>query len=781
MRRLAPHARHLAGCSSQQSLAECLAAKVQQGQLAWDEKQHELALVLEKLRCDIRAHHRETERYAAQLIQWRGMCEQLAAEAEAEEARRMAIPAWRRALERIQAALYPRPSEVGSSLGRASPSGGTEPEPRADEQASGTDHGCSDASDDPLFRRLRLAQARAHQDGEFFVDGDRLEQHQKERLSAKELQHPFWRTGIGAPVGASQRDDKNRTVPSGKGLHLPGSDRALPPGAPPPPQRPATPRGLFIHGSVGSGKTLLMDLFAEAVLVDQQVGQDSRHNDSDGAASGAMAEPFRCVATLRRVHHNSFMIECHRRLHAHSNALAASLRSPSSDAMRHADAEGLDTDDTFSPTPSAQRTNTGWHNAWFSDSGFAFRTMVDRAVVRLVSEGEQPRPEVEDSFAAAMQRISASIAAETSSDIDATNRSGEYTRAKAPAEKAIVQHVQTSTSSQPGRLLLDERGHPVSVGVLCYDEIAMMDIADATIVRGVLTALINAGWVLVATCNRTPKDFSASSMHREHPQARFSEAISEHCDTFELGAEQRDYRKGLHLASEPSFFCHGMSIEGSDGASSPTKQLDSCFETLTRGRAAVEAAPIGSGRALQLLASGGVARTSFEELCGASLGAGDYVALAQRYHTLCVDSLPQMSLNQRDKARRFISLVDQLYNHKTRLVVSSEVPIEQLFSGTLSCEVDMAASALEGVEFEGEAGKVADLNPIGNPANTPGSRKSTGAVSADSRKAMLKDSLFTGEDEIFAFRRALSRLAEMQSAQYLASRFRGPNSFPESM
>jgi len=80
---------------------------------------------------------------------------------------------------------------------------------------------------------------------------------------------------------------------------------------------------------------------------------------------------------------------------------------------------------------------------------------------------------------------------------------------------------------------------------------------------------------------------------------------------------------------------------------------------------------------------------------------------------------------------------------------------------------------LEGLEFEGEAGKAEALNPVGNTANALGSATKTGAVSADSRKNLLADSLFTGEDELIAFRRALSRLAEMQSAQYYAARSRG--------
>jgi hypothetical protein len=142
---------------------------------------------------------------------------------------------------------------------------------------------------------------------------------------------------------------------------------------------------------------------------------------------------------------------------------------------------------------------------------------------------------------------------------------------------------------------------------------------------------------------------------------------------------------------------------------------------------------------------------------------------------LFLSDVPQLCLKQRDKARRFITLIDQLYNHKTCLIASTAVPIDELFSGltaSTGSALDSMAS-LEGLEFEGEVGKTAELNPIGNTANSLDmTAPSTGEVAADSRKGLLQDSLFTGEDETFAFRRAVSRLHEMQSEQYLYGRVR---------
>lgn len=306
----------------------------------------------------------------------------------------------------------------------------------------------------------------------------------------------------------------------------------------------------------------------------------------------------------------------------------------------------------------------------------------------------------------------------------------------------------------------------------------MMDIADATIVSGVLDRLFDAGWVLVATCNRTPQEFAASELHQRHPQARFVRRIMEECDRTHLHSADADgeagssidYRQKLRAAEEPTYM-YPLDEPLTERA------LEARYAHALSGSAAVPtSARIGYGRSLAIEASleRGVARTSFDNLCATPLGAVDYIALAQQFHTLFVTGVPQLSLQERDKARRFITLVDQLYNVRTKLVVTAAVPLPHLFHGSSSPSARGGGfDFLEGLEFEGEAGKAAELNPIGVTANSiapaaAASLSATANVGADSRKRLAKDTLFTGEDEIFAFRRALSRLREMQSIEYLA-------------
>ena len=132
-------------------------------------------------------------------------------------------------------------------------------------------------------------------------------------LSEAELQHPFWRTGLGSraklragelptavPAAGSAAGPASAEEEEGEG------EGELPPGAPPPPERPPQPSGLFLHGSVGAGKTMLMDWFAEAVAEDVR--------------PGSLAVPASVRCSVRRVHYNAFMIECHARLHHHTAA-----------------------------------------------------------------------------------------------------------------------------------------------------------------------------------------------------------------------------------------------------------------------------------------------------------------------------------------------------------------------------------------------------------------------------------------------------------------------------
>ena len=601
-----------------------------------------------------------------------------------------------------------------------------------------------------------------------------------EDLSEQERRHPFWVSGLGsaltrkelggmrAPSGASAGGAEHAAVASDALSASAAAAYELP--APPPPP-PPPPRGLFIHGDVGAGKTLLMDLFADAIAADVVAAREraAAAGAAAAAAAAAAAVGESGVLQVRRVHFNAFIQECHKRLHSHSLAIAARLKWERHVMSSLAQRASVDMDDAFSVTPAAAAAAAAAAPAAAPAAAAAASAAarpwdaIAQLVRRLVTESSAP--ERHEDFHAALDAISTSI---VHADATAAARTADA----GVSATANVAAALDELAAAPDPLVEDPGGRPVSAGVLCFDEVQMMDVADATITAGVLHRLFEAGWVLVATCNRTPDEFAKSVLHREHPQARFTARVLGLCDLMHLqspsnaAGEQVDYRTVGQPAEEPLYLCPLCEATAQTAAAR--------FAALGGQHATPMDTRLGYGRMVRVLASPehGVAKLSFAALCDSPLGASDYIALAQQFHTVFLLDVPQLSMQQRDQARRFITLVDQLYNHRTKLVTTAAVPLSRLFRGA-SADPDALGSvheALEGLEFEGEAGKAAVLNPIGVTANSLASSRAgahTARVSADSRKALVRDSLFTGEDEVFAFRRALSRLTEMQSAEWL--------------
>ena len=110
------------------------------------------------------------------------------------------------------------------------------------------------------------------------------------------------------------------------------------------------------------------------------------------------------------------------------------------------------------------------------------------------------------------------------------------------------------------------------------------------------------------------------------------------------------------------------------------RELDRAFSELTGGaQGGPETLRVMGRRFVVPLAADGVARCDFDLLCGTALGAGDYLALARRFHTLILDGIPRLSPDNFDKARRFIVLIDALYDHRVKLLASADAMPDQLY------------------------------------------------------------------------------------------------------
>lgn len=215
--------------------------------------------------------------------------------------------------------------------------------------------------------------------------------------------------------------------------------------------------------------------------------------------------------------------------------------------------------------------------------------------------------------------------------------------------------------------------------VLCFDEMQITDITDAMIVGRLFQKLFAAGVRVVTTSNRVPDDLYKDGLNRAL-FLPFIGLIQEKMIVHELVAA-RDYRQD-RLADEQVYFVGG-------GA------LDDVWTRLTDGRSEGLTLRV-KGRDVRLddYASG-VARASFDQLCGRPLGAGDYLALAQAVRVLILTDVPRLSRAQNNEAKRFVTLIDALYEARVRLVVSAAAEPEDLYeAGAGRFEFDRTASRL---------------------------------------------------------------------------------------
>ncbi len=206
--------------------------------------------------------------------------------------------------------------------------------------------------------------------------------------------------------------------------------------------------------------------------------------------------------------------------------------------------------------------------------------------------------------------------------------------------------------------------------LLCFDEFHVYTIADAMILGRLFEALFQRGVVVVATSNWAPDDLYKGGLQRER-FLPFIELIKHRLDVLHL-AGVRDFR--LARLKTLEVYHHPLDAEAAKG-------LDRAFAALTDNAKGEElSVPIAGGRSLTLKQTAlGVARAGFADLCQKPLGAADFLALAENFHTLILAGVPQLGPERHNEARRFMTLVDALYEHRVNLVMSAERPPHALY------------------------------------------------------------------------------------------------------
>jgi len=221
--------------------------------------------------------------------------------------------------------------------------------------------------------------------------------------------------------------------------------------------------------------------------------------------------------------------------------------------------------------------------------------------------------------------------------------------------------------------------------LLCFDELQVTDIADAMIIGRLFERLFSDGVVIVATSNRAPDDLYKNGLNRQL-FLPFIALIKDKLDVISI-AGPKDFRLERLLAAPVYYAPLGPAAEAA---------MDRAWARLTHGAAAQSLTLDVGGRALRVeREAAGVARFSFAELCQRPLGAGDYIEIAERFHTLLLENIPKLTPQMREEAARFRILIDALYEAKVKLVASADAEPGALYAtGDQSFEFERTASRL---------------------------------------------------------------------------------------
>lgn len=275
------------------------------------------------------------------------------------------------------------------------------------------------------------------------------------------------------------------------------------------------------------------------------------------------------------------------------------------------------------------------------------------------------------------------------------------------------------------------------VSLLCFDEFQVTDVADALILSQLFTVLFSRGTVVVATSNRPPQTLYEGGINRSY-FLPFIDLLCRYCIVHNMNATT-DYRSIVSDEFDRLMFLTDTYDENQEYIRL-LKQLD-VFEINE------EEIQVAFNRSLRIrYCSSNVARFHFDELCKIELGSNDYRALSRRFRVVCIDNIPILTLKEHDQARRFITLVDELYEAKCALICSAAVKsVDQLFVGNVndSSQYDLGEKSMNTSPGENFGIDVAQSN---------------GMVVGE--HASIKELQF-------AFKRAASRINQMTSTSWL--------------
>jgi cell division protein ZapE len=233
---------------------------------------------------------------------------------------------------------------------------------------------------------------------------------------------------------------------------------------------------------------------------------------------------------------------------------------------------------------------------------------------------------------------------------------------------------------------LDEVAHRIARRhrLICFDELHVSDIADAMILHRLLTKLFDSGVGFVMTSNYAPDALYPDGLHRDRVLPAIA-LLKERLDIVHVDAGV-DYRQRAMERIDTYLTPLGPESEA---------RLTEAFDRIAESEdddpvLMIEARAIRAKRR-----AGGAVWFDFAVLCGGPRSQNDYLEIAAQFHTVVLSNVPRMSAGQSSEARRFTWLVDVLYDHRVKLIVSADVAPDELYTaGVLANEFHRTASRL---------------------------------------------------------------------------------------
>ncbi|ANZ73300.1 BA75_00147T0 [Komagataella pastoris] len=310
--------------------------------------------------------------------------------------------------------------------------------------------------------------------------------------------------------------------------------------------------------------------------------------------------------------------------------------------------------------------------------------------------------------------------------------------------------------------------------ILMLDEFMLPDLASAKIVKILFTYFFKLGGVLVATSNRLPEQLYSTAFNKTQFKS-FEAVLKLRCETYDMRSKQ-DYRQILSNEAKGQIVSH-LVIKKDDPEESQWAKLIAKATNYEMGNPATLTV---YGRKLPIpWHARGIAKFDFSDLCQTLFGPGDYISLASNYHTFIIDNVPVLTIRMRNDARRFITFLDAIYEARCQLIIRSEAGPDDLFFPDLKTS-ESSSEGSNSLDVQNEEMFSRTQMYLSNPYRPNVSSYDSGVGSRDFESAQHNTidrpmckidndfqnmKRFTGEDEMFAYKRAVSRIREMTGSE----------------